>query len=312
MAAIGRTVAALWCTILAMPVLAAETPAGPSCPPPGTSEVRWIGNGLMRGGKGYVATPMGQVHYRLIRAGDGPVLVLLHQTPWSMNQFAEVQACLAERGVSSLAIDTPGYGQSDPPPGHPDLPAYADNLLPVLDALGLQRVVIAGHHTGAAIAAVFAARHADRVSGVILHGTPLYTAEERAARLAAPERPRTLAPDGSHLSDYYRYIRDYAGDQPRTALTANWSVINWYLSGANDIAHETVYRHDLEADLRAIAAPVLILSDGGDSLHANDQRAAALRPNFRYRQFSEGRAHAMMLDPARWAEIVAAFVEEAD
>src|SRR5690606_31192327 len=36
MAAIGRTVAALWCTILAIPVLAAETPAGPSCPPPGT------------------------------------------------------------------------------------------------------------------------------------------------------------------------------------------------------------------------------------------------------------------------------------
>lgn len=311
MAAIGRTVTALWCGLLAMPAFATETPAG-VCPPPGTTEARWVGNGLMRGGKGYASTPMGQVHYRLVRAGDGPVLVLLHQTPWSMNQYAEVQACLAARGVSSLAIDTPGYGLSDPPPGHPTVAAYADNLLPVLDALGLERAIVAGHHTGAAIAASFAARHGDRVSGLILHGTPLYTAEQRAARLAAPERPRTLSPDGTYLSDYYRYIRNYAGDHPRTALTANWSVLNWYLAGANDIAHEAVYRHDLETDLRAIAAPALILSDARDSLHANDQRAAALRPNFRYRQFSDGGAHAMMLDPARWAEIAAAFVAETD
>ena len=101
MAAIGRTVTALWCGLLAMPAFAAETSAG-VCPPSGTTEVRWIGNGLMRGGKGYVSTPMGQVHYRLVRAGDGPVLVLLHQTPWSMNQYAEVQACLAARGYPEV------------------------------------------------------------------------------------------------------------------------------------------------------------------------------------------------------------------
>lgn len=69
-------------------------------------------------------------------------------------------------------------------------------------------------------------------------------------------------------------------------------------------------RHDLEADLRTVAAPTLILSDARDSLHANDRRAAALRPNFRYRQFSDGGAHAMMLDPARWAEVAAGFVGE--
>lgn len=311
MAAIGRTATALWCSLLAVPALAAETPAN-GCPPSGTTEVHWIGNGLMRGGKGYAETPMGQVHYRLVRAGDGPVLVLLHQTPWSMNQYVEVQACLTARGVSSLAVDTPGYGLSDAPAGHPDIANYADNLLPVLDALGLERVIVAGHHTGAAIAASFAARHPGRVAGLLLHGTPLYSEQERAARLATPERPRTLSPDGTHLSDYYRYIRDYAGAHPRTALTANWSVMNWYLSGVNDIAHEAVYRHDLGADLMAVSAPVLILSDVRDSLHANDQRAAALRPGFRYRQFSDDGAHAMMLDPGRWAEIAAGFVGEID
>ena len=53
-------------------------------------------------------------------------------------------------------------------------------------------------------------------------------------------------------------------------------------------------------------------SHAGDSLHVNDVRAAARRRNFRYRPFSEGGAHAMMIDPANWAEIAARFVEEAN
>ena len=58
--------------------------------------------------------------------------------------------------------------------------------------------------------------------------------------------------------------------------------------------------------------PTLILSDARDSLHANDRRAATIAPNVRYRQFSDGGAHAMMLDPARWAEVAAGFVAQAD
>lgn len=309
MANIGRRAAWLAASLLlvgASPAVAFQA-AGPACPAAGAAP-RWIGNGLLRGGKGYADTPMGQVHYRLVRAGPGPVVLLLHQTPWSMHEYAAIQACLATRGVSSLAVDTPGYGLSDPPPGHPGVADYADNLVPVLDALGLRQVVVAGHHTGAAIAAAFAARHPERALGVVLHGVPLYNAAERAERLARPTPPLALAPDGTHLSDYYRYIRDYAGDDPGTMVTANWSVIDRYLAGANDVAHDIVFRNDMTGDLRGIRAPGLILSDGGDSLHANDLRAAGLRPDFRYVQFSAGRAHAMMLDPAHWAEIVAGFV----
>ena len=168
----------------------------------------------LHGGKDYVDTPTGQVHYRLIGKGDGPVL-LLHQTPWSMVEYTRIQPCLAERGIRALAIDTPGYGMSDAPDGHPSIDDYADNLIPVLDALDLTTMIVAGHHTGAAIAVAFVERHAHGVRGLLLHGTPLYTAAERAARLANPSRERTLKPDGSHLSDNYRYIRDYAGHDPR-------------------------------------------------------------------------------------------------
>lgn len=294
---------------LALPAAAQARP-GPACPAPGGGQARWVGLGLLAGGKGYAVTPMGQVHYRLAGPPRGPVLLLLHQTPWSMIEYAEIQACLAARGIRSLAIDTPGYGLSDPPPGAPSVAGYADNLVPVLDALGIRRVVVAGHHTGAAIAAAFAARHGDRVLGLLMHGTPLYTAEERAARLAAPERPRALSPDGAHLSDYYRAIRAYAGSDPRTMATASWSVFAWYQAGANDVAHKAVFENDLAADLARVSAPVLILSDARDSLHASDLRAVREYPRFGYRQFSDGGAHALMLDPRRWAELAGGFVAQ--
>ncbi|WP_109808897.1 alpha/beta fold hydrolase [Sphingosinithalassobacter portus] len=302
----GLTCSAAALALFSIPVAIAR----PACPPEATQSTEWIGLSQLHGGKGYVDTPMGQVHYRLAGAGDGPVIVLLHQTPWSMVQYAEVQACLAQRGVRSLAIDTPGYGMSDMPEGHPTIAQYADNLVPLLDKLGLERVIVAGHHTGAAIAASFAARHPDRTAGLLMHGTPLYTDEERATRRAAAHRTRDLSADGSHLSEYYAYIRNYAGANPRTEITANWSTITWWLSGVADVAHEAVFENDLGADLATVTAPTMIFSDAKDSLHANDRRAAALRPWFRYTQFSDGGAHAMMIDPARWARLAGTFVGE--
>ena len=67
---------------------------------------------------------------------------------------------------------------------------------------------------------------------------------------------------------------------------------------------------DLKSDLLAVRAPVLILSDEGDSLHENDGRARALRPWFGYHLFSNGRSHGLMIDPARWSGMAAAFVRE--
>ena len=182
-----------------------------SCIPPSLDDSGWDGLGVLKGGKGYAPTPMGQVHYRLMGPEKGPVVLLIHQTPWSMIEFADIQPCLAARGMRSLAVDTPGYGMSDAPDGKPSMQAYADNIVPVLDYLKIRKVIVAGHHTGAAIAAALAARHADRVTAVVLHGAPNYNDAERAQRLALPHPDLTLKPDGSHLSNYYAKLYPRAG-----------------------------------------------------------------------------------------------------
>jgi pimeloyl-ACP methyl ester carboxylesterase len=288
----------------------AQTAAVPACPALATQDVAWTGMRLLQGGKGYVQTPMGQVHYRMTGPVGGPVVLLLHQSPWSMIEYGEIQACLAEKGVRSLAVDTPGYGMSDAPQGVPTIAQYADNLLPVLDALKLRRVVVAGHHTGSTIAAAFVARHPDRTLGLILHGTPLFSPDERSTAPTGSPQDFVLKDDGSHLSDYFKVAHDYAGPNPRTRVTATWSVIDRYRAGVNDVARDLVAHYDMAADLAKIRAPVLILSDAKDFLHEKDLRAIRLFPRFHYLQFSNDGAHALMIDPAHWAAVVTDFVAQ--
>ncbi|MGB1876227.1 MAG: alpha/beta fold hydrolase, partial [Rhodospirillaceae bacterium] len=76
--------------------------------------------------KYYVDGPMGQVHVREL--GEGPALVLLHQTAWSSLQFKHAMPYLADRGLRCIAIDTPGYGLSDGPDDPPSIQDYAESL----------------------------------------------------------------------------------------------------------------------------------------------------------------------------------------
>lgn len=299
----------------AAPDAAPPSARAAACVPPSLQDARWDGLSVLKGGKGYAPTPMGQVHYRLMgpktgpKTGPetGPVVLLLHQTPWSLVEFADIQPCLAALGIRSLAVDTPGYGMSDAPDGKPTIQQYADNLVPVLDYLKIGKVTVAGQHTGASIAAAFAARHPARVTAVVLHGAPNYNDAERAQRLALPEMDFTLKPDGSHLSAYYAKLYKAQGVYPRNLTTINWSTLTIFLAGAADVAHAAVFNNDMAADLAKIAVPVLVLSDGADALNAIDQRTGAMKPNFRYRKFSDGSAHMLIVEPARWAAIVAAF-----
>lgn len=282
------------------------------CAPLSPDDASWDGLGVLRGGKGYAPTPMGQVHYRLMGPETGPTILLLHQTPWSIIEFMDIQPCLAARGMRTLAIDTPGYGMSDAPEGKPSIQAYADNVIPVLDHLKLGKVFVAGHHTGAAIAAALAARHPDRVSGLVMHGAPNYNDAERAQRLALPHPDLAPKPDGSHLSNYYAKLYKAQGAHPRNLATANWSTLNIFLAGAADVAHAAVYANDMASDLKKVSVPTLVLSDAKDALNPIDIRTGAMKPNFSYKLFSKGSYHTLLVEPARWSDIVADFVKKAE
>lgn len=275
--------------------------ADPSAPAPA-----WAGAHPLKAGKGYVDAPLGQLHVRDVGPQTRlPALLLLHQCPQSMIEFAAVQNSLAARGLRSVAVDMPGYGMSDHPDCLPTIGGLADNLLALIDSLALHTVVAAGHHTGASIAASLAARHPTRVSGVILHGLPLYTTEEAEAARKRVLWDCTPKPDGSHVSQLFKWSR--RGDHAEL-VNLTWMSVGMLLQ-SQDIAHWAVNRHDLEADLLRVKAPGLIISEVDDMTHDMDKRAHALRPDFTFEQITDPGNALIVGQPDKWAAIAQNFVQ---
>lgn len=133
------------------------------------------------------------------RGGSGPPFVLLHESPLSSRSLEWLAEPLAER-FTVLALDTPGYGLSDPLPlDRPGIPDYADALACTLDALGVERCAVFGTLTGALIALSFAERHPDRTAAAVLDRLPIFAEADRAELLARYLPPLEPQLDGSHL-----------------------------------------------------------------------------------------------------------------
>ena len=71
-----------------------------------------------------------------------------------------------------VSIDLRGHGESPwSIEGEYDLPSYADDLLPFLDRIGIDRILLVGHSLGGNVATLFAAAHPDRVRALVLVDT---------------------------------------------------------------------------------------------------------------------------------------------
>jgi pimeloyl-ACP methyl ester carboxylesterase len=70
---------------------------------------------------------------------------------------------------SCIAIDLPGTGESDKPPGPYSTHGHADQVAAFLGAIGIERAHVAGMSLGASVGIHLAARHPDRVRSLSLH-----------------------------------------------------------------------------------------------------------------------------------------------
>lgn len=148
-----------------------------------------------------------QVHYR--HAGSGPAFVLMHESPLSSQSLERLIGALAGR-FSVIALDTPGYGNSDPLVGfeQPEIVDFAAAASDTLDALGVTSCALYGAHTGAAIALELAILRPDVVTATVLDGLPVFSPEERDSLLVNYLPRFEAAEDGSHLVSLWSRYRD--------------------------------------------------------------------------------------------------------
>jgi pimeloyl-ACP methyl ester carboxylesterase len=103
--------------------------------------------------------------FHVAEAGDGDDVVLcLHGWPQHWYEWRHLMPELAAAGHRVLAMDLRGFGWSDAPAGGYEKEDMADDVLAVLDQLGLERVKLVGHDWGGWIGFLLALKAPERFS----------------------------------------------------------------------------------------------------------------------------------------------------
>ena len=115
----------------------------------------------------------GVLNVGYVNAGpaDGPVVILLHGWPYDINSFADTTGLLASAGYRVIVPHLRGYGttrfRAEDALRNGQQAALAEDLIQLMDALRLQRAVIAGFDWGARTANIVAALWPNRCKAMV-------------------------------------------------------------------------------------------------------------------------------------------------
>lgn len=235
-----------------------------------------------------------RIHYR--KAGSGPTLLMVHQSPRSSAEYEPLMLKWAKH-FTCIAPDTPGFGQSDALPGNPDINDFAIALIELLDALGIERTAAYGFHSGGIILVSAVTRHPERFTALATGGYAVWTPEEMAIFDRDYLPPFQPSAYGEHLTWLWNRIIEQTWffpwfdvrDGARISMAHDDpvrtdAVIRDMLDSGD--AYRAGYGAVLRAprDIPAPDAPtipVLIAAYNGDPLQAHIARLGALPPSWR-------------------------------
>jgi pimeloyl-ACP methyl ester carboxylesterase len=141
------------------------------------------------------------IRMHLAEQGTGPLVLLCHGFPESWYSWRHQIEALAEAGFHAVAPDMRGYGQTSAPEAIDQYTMLhlVGDMVGLLDALGEDTAVIAGHDWGAPVAWHSALLRPDRFRGVIGLSVPY--------RPHGTVRPTTVMPQNEDAMFYQLYFQ---------------------------------------------------------------------------------------------------------
>jgi pimeloyl-ACP methyl ester carboxylesterase len=96
-----------------------------------------------------------KLHY--LRAGHGPVVILIHGYTQTSRMWRPIMPLLAEK-FTVIAPDLPGIGDSEIPKSGLDMKSAAISIHGLVKSLGIERARVVGHDIGLMVAYAYAAQ----------------------------------------------------------------------------------------------------------------------------------------------------------
>src|SRR5215469_2702415 len=251
-----------------------------------------------------------RLNYEIYGSGDR-VLVWLHGILLDANLSRGLAKRLAAKGNRVVLLDLLGHGLSDKPrqPGAHRMDIYADQVLCLLDELGLDQVVVGGVSLGTNVSLLVAAKAPAKVRGLVLEMPVLESAAPAAALTFVP-----LLLEMRVAGAALRLVSRAVAKLPSTRIGALDSLLNAAGSDPEEIA--AILHGVLVGPLaptveerQAITAPTLVLGHWIDLIHsyADAKRLARQLPNarlIRTHTFAE-----LWVRPARLTAKIADFLD---
>ncbi|MBM3503587.1 MAG: alpha/beta hydrolase [Alphaproteobacteria bacterium] len=232
--------------------------------------------------RAYMEARFGQLHYRIAQPPDPERIPLLcfHLSPNSGRVYAQLVAEMGKDRIT-IAADTPGFGESDPPDAAPSIADYAATMGELVDHLGIKQFDVIGYHTGSRTCVEIAQQRPDQVRRVVLISAPAYSDEELRIQyqtMGTPAAEETGA-DGSHLLRKFSwrwkdkaappiFVHREACEALRGGATAWWG-------------HQAAFRYQHARELPKVEQPVMILCPR-DDLWTPTQRARQYLKNGKF------------------------------
>lgn len=248
--------------------------------------------------------------------GAGETVLLLNGGMMTWAAWGTIAARLAER-YRVLRCDFRGQLTS-PGDGHRDLAGHVDDLLRLLDHLGLGRVHVLGVSFGAEVGLLLAATAAERVRSIVaVTATDVVTDSFRAGS----ERMRALIADvlaggdrgpfhDAMVADIFSDAYVEAHREELAARRAQMSFLPEAWFRGLDLLLECTEKVDLRPCLGRVAAPALVVIAGGDCVMPPERsRALAAAIGAEVEELPES-GHALITEHPEWlTEKCLAFLE---
>ncbi|SFF54805.1 alpha/beta fold hydrolase [Blastococcus tunisiensis] len=137
---------------------------------------------------------VGRWRTRVLEAGEGPALILMHGTGGHLEAYLRNISALAEH-YHVIAYDFPGHGYTTHAEEDLEIDAYVGHLLELVDVLGIAKAHLSGESLGGWVAIKFAAAYPERVDRLVLNtpggtmATPEVMERIRSLSQAAADDP---------------------------------------------------------------------------------------------------------------------------
>jgi pimeloyl-ACP methyl ester carboxylesterase len=208
--------------------------------------------------------------------GKGSAVVLIHGFPLCRGMWKPQEEAISSAGFRLITPDLRGFGESDAPDGPYSMSLFADDIVALLDHLGIEKAVIGGMSMGGYVLLNILERYPERASAACFIATRS-TADDEAVkevRLALLERTKLY---GVHSVAELFSSRIFAGEADgKRELRRH--IYRWMscadMAGVEGTLHALMDRKDYTPFLDRFTLPSLVIgADQDGTVPWSDLRA---------------------------------------